>query len=552
MRTITFLIINCLIFLSAQAQIGLSSTQWQEDLRFLQTTIHQEYPFLLKKISKEDFDASVEKLHTEIPNLQEHEIIVGLARIVSSIKYGHTAISLSSWNSIGPVKFHRIPVNFYWYNDGIHLQGVHKKYEINLGAKVLEIEGMPIEKALKMIYPTVPAENDQYFKAFGISNLGIPEVLHAQKISSSLKPSISLKLEKDGKSWIQEFEAAKTYDYPGSYSHFQEKGDWLDARDNGIDPLYLKNLGKIYFYEYLPEDKAVYVRQSQIQDDPSADIPTFYAEVFDFIEKNEVEKLIIDVRLNGGGNNYKNKPVVTGIIQSEKINQVGRLFVIVGRRTFSACQNLINELDNYTNAIFIGEPSAENINFYGDVHRVLLPNSKIPTRLSFAWWQDKPQWENADWTAPHIAVDMSFAEYAANQDPVLQTALDFTDNDFVLDPMDHLTKLYEQGKLQELGAEAAKFVADPRYKFFDFEAQFNQVGYNLLGGRQFEPAIMVFQLNTQLFPKSANAWDSLGEAFWKTDNKEKAIEYYEKAISLDPNGPIGENRRKMLKEIRGE
>ena len=42
------------------------------------------------------------------------------------------------------------------------------------------------------------------------------------------------------------------------------------------------------------------------------------------------------------------------------------MFVIIGRRTFSACQNLVNELDNYTNAIFIGEPTAENINFYGD------------------------------------------------------------------------------------------------------------------------------------------------------------------------------------------
>ena len=150
MRTISLLIISSLFFLSSQAQIGLSSTQWQEDLRFLQNTIHQDYPFLLKKISKEDFDASVEKLHADIPNLEEHEIIVGLARIVSSIKYGHTAISLSSWNSSGPVKFHRIPVNFYWYNDGMHLQGVHKKYENALGAKVLEIEGMPIEKALKM------------------------------------------------------------------------------------------------------------------------------------------------------------------------------------------------------------------------------------------------------------------------------------------------------------------------------------------------------------------------------------------------------------------
>ncbi|MEM6805734.1 MAG: hypothetical protein AAF696_30325, partial [Bacteroidota bacterium] len=203
MRTITLLITISLLFLSSKAQLNLSSEQWQEDLRFLQNKIHKDYPFLLKKISKEDFDQKVEKLYQEIPQLEEHEIIVGLARIVSSIKYGHTAISLSSWNSTGPVKFHRLPVNFYQYNDGIFLQGLHKSYENSLGAKVLEIEGIPIGKALEMIYPTVPAENEQFFKSFGISNLGIPEVLHAQKIIPSLKSNISLKLEKGGKVFEQ-------------------------------------------------------------------------------------------------------------------------------------------------------------------------------------------------------------------------------------------------------------------------------------------------------------------------------------------------------------
>ena len=265
-----------------------------------------------------------------------------------------------------------------------------------------------------------------------------------------------------------------------------------------------------------------------------------------------MDKLILDLRLNGGGNNYKNKPVVTGIIETEKINKPGKFMVIIGRRTFSACQNLVNELSNYTNAVFIGEPTAENINFYGDNRPVLLPNTKTNAYLSFAWWQDKPQWENADWTAPHIAVDMSFEQYRNNEDPVLQTALDFSDENFILDPMNYYRNLFTSGKIEELQSEVTRMIQDPSYQFFDFEGEFNKAGYDLLSARRFEEAVFVFTMNTQLFPESANAWDSLAEGYWKSGDIEKAKEYYNKAISLDPDGNIGANSMKMLKRIAAE
>lgn len=207
------------------------------------------------------------------------------------------------------------------------------------------------------------------------------------------------------------------------------------------------------------------------------------------------KKLLLDVRLNGGGNNYKNKPVVTGIIRTEKINQPGKLFVITGRRTFSACQNLVNELSNYTEAIFVGEPTGENINFYGDNREVVLPNSNIPVRLSYAWWQDKPQWENGPWTAPHIAVEVSSEDYRTNYDPVLQAALDFSADQFILDPMQHLTNLYTTGKMEQLQADAARIIHDPMYRFFDFEGEFNKAGYNVLKGGDIGTAIAILLLS---------------------------------------------------------
>ena len=533
---------------STIAQINITKEQWQADLRFLQQTVHKDYSFLFKKITAEQFDKEVNLLFEQIPSLEEHQIIVGLAKIVALFGYGHTAIWLRGGanQSYG---FHKMPYHLYQFSDGVYIQGVHKKYSKAIGAKVLKIEDMPIEEALKAIKPALPVENDQFFKGYGYSYLQIPEVLHAQGIMSELKSTVTLSLEKNGAVFSQTFEQVDA-ESNVSYGFVQNNEDWLDIRNQDQTPLWLKNLDQIYYYEYLPKYKAVYVRHSQIQDDPKINIPDFYNEVFDFVEQNDVEKLILDVRLNGGGNNYKNKPIVTGVIRNEKINQSGKFFVILGRRTFSACQNLVNELDNYTNVVFVGEPTGENINFYGDNRNVALPNSKISARLSFAWWQDKPQWENRDWLLPHVPTELSFEDYVNNNDPAVEAIWAYDYDSPIVDPMQHLTDLFTAGKLNEIKPEATRLLKDPRYQYYPFEDQFNKAGHSLLNNGQTMPALFVLQMNNEFFPESAKTWDSLAEAHWKAGQIEKAVSLYKKAIELDPNGPTGENSKKMLEQIK--
>lgn len=533
------------ISLHVLAQNKLSAKQWQEDLKFFQTQVHQDYPFLFKKITATDFDKAVREFNDAIPGMQDHEVMVGFSRMVSLFKYGHTRLGFSD----SPIKLHQLPMVLYQFNDGIFITGVHKDYEQALGKKVIAIEGMPVEEVLKAIYSAVPVENEQFFKAYGLRYVMIPEVLHAQGVTASLKKTISITLANDASSFEVDVAAIQDLEIPTTYGMVKEGGDWLEVSNKTNIPYYKKHLDKIYYMEYLADEKTVYVRQSQIQDDPSEDIPAFYKKVFDFIGNNDVEKFILDVRLNGGGNNYKNKPVITGVIKADKINKPGKFIVILGRRTFSACQNLVNELSNYTNAVFVGEPTSENINFYGDNRRVQLPNSGLNTYLSFAWWQDKPQWENGPWLAPHIAADTSFEQYRTNQDPVMEAALEFSDSNFILDPMAHLTALFEAGELETVASEAMRMVKDPQYQFFYFEREFNQVGYRLIGAGRLQEATYVLGMNTQLFPDSANAWDSLAEAYWKAGDLEKAKELYKKAIAMDPEGVVGENARKMLKEL---
>lgn len=465
MKKIILLLLCSAFTCSCFSQTVISAADSQSDLKFLKQTVHKDYPFLFKKVTAEKFDSAVEKLHKEIPGMKEYEILAGLGRIVCLFQYGHTNLS---WHE-SPVKYHMTPVNFYWFSDGVFIEGADKKYAQAVGARLLKVEGVPAMQALEAMRPLVPAENVQYFKSYSLDLLTIPEALHAQRITKELKTNVTYTLERDGKTFDLAITAVSAFRFPREYGFVKTGGEWTSARNQDVTPYYLKNLEKIYYFEYLPEQKTVYVRHSQIQDDKEEAIPAFYKRVFDFIDKNDVERLVLDVRLNGGGNNYKNKPIVTGVIESKKINKPGKFFVIIGRRTFSACQNLVNELHNYTNAVFVGEPTAENINFYGDTRRIELPKSKLPVFLSFAWWQDKPQWENDDWLAPQLVVEMSFDDYRINRDPVLDACLQFSDKDVVLNPMRYLRELFVDGKLDQVETEAMKMVTDPRYRYIKFE-----------------------------------------------------------------------------------
>jgi tetratricopeptide (TPR) repeat protein len=84
---------------------------------------------------------------------------------------------------------------------------------------------------------------------------------------------------------------------------------------------------------------------------------------------------------------------------------------------------------------------------------------------------------------------------------------------------------------------------------FDFgEASLNMFGYALLGEEQAADAIAIFRLNAEQFPESANAWDSLGEAYLAAGETEQAIESYEKSLALDPEN---RNAAEKLRQIRG-
>lgn len=67
------------------------------------------------------------------------------------------------------------------------------------------------------------------------------------------------------------------------------------------------------------------------------------------------------------------------------------------------------------------------------------------------------------------------------------------------------------------------------------ESELNNLGYQLVYAGRISEAIEIFRLNIATYPDYANGFDSMGEVYMIAGQKEKAIEYYKKAIALDSN-----------------
>jgi tetratricopeptide (TPR) repeat protein len=78
------------------------------------------------------------------------------------------------------------------------------------------------------------------------------------------------------------------------------------------------------------------------------------------------------------------------------------------------------------------------------------------------------------------------------------------------------------------------------------EEDVNSFGYELLSNNKNDEALKIFRLNTILYPKGYNTFDSYGEVLLKLGNKTEAVKAYRRSLELNPEN---ENAKKILAEL---
>ncbi|MDH3587866.1 MAG: S41 family peptidase [Gammaproteobacteria bacterium] len=405
----------------------ISDQQWTADLQQLATSIKTIHFKPFHVLPEVEFNAAVEQLESQIPELSEREIIVRMAEIVARLGDGHTRLHIprlypelalpaelghsgTKPPKFDSLKFRQSPVRFQLFSDGLFVVAATPRHRDLIGQKVLSFDETPVDEAIEASKLVSFFENESRAKLMAPDRLALPDVIHILGISASSELIELTTVDHTGHELTT---ALQTLNDP--------KQSFVSDAPPSL-PLWLARRSEYRWYEILSDSDAIYVQVNEFEENPATPYGDFVAETLEAARKAGVSRYVIDLRHNFGGVGAWVTSFVTGLGSSE-FNEYGRLYVLVGRTTFSAAQFFMHKFEELTYAMFVGEPSGAKPSHFGDGRRIVLENSGLTLRVSTIYWHS---WLTNDFRAainPHLSAPISSSDYFNGFDPVLDAAL---------------------------------------------------------------------------------------------------------------------------------
>ena len=393
--------------------------RWREDLSVLREKMPALHANLFHAMTRAQFDSALAAADQSLPRMARHQVIVELQKLCALVGDGHT--NVNPWRDTSAV-FHQLPLALYSFEDGIFVRAATHARRALLGARLVGVGGVPVEQALARISPLISRDNRMGIRAWAPVLLTMPEVLHAVGLSDDPRRA-TFRLETAKGVHETSLSAEGLFPMLTGDTDLTWVGrpGWVDARDKTPPLLWLSDPNNKYWYRNLPRSRSLYCQLNMIQQKSEDSLHAFLTRAIAAADSSGAERFILDLRLNGGGNGYWNRDIVRAVIKS-RYDMPGRLVVITGRRTWSAAQMLISELENLADVVFVGEPSASRGNVYGDSKKIVLPNSHLTVRVSSLYWQLSDPRDDREFIEVNVPAPLTYADYAAGRDPALDAA----------------------------------------------------------------------------------------------------------------------------------
>lgn len=371
-------------------------SRWMNDIAYLEKTLPQVHKNLYFHLSDSEFHKQLEELKAKVHDYTDEQLGIALSVILSGIGDTHTGSNIGA-------EF-RYPIELHWFAEGIYITGTTKEYQDLLDARITALNGRKIEEAVNTLRPLLAGANESWFKTQIVYYLPIPGVLKYFGLSDSDELELSVEL-KNG-------QTEKVKLKPMSYKEYVA----LD-RPDGTVPLYRSHPEENYWYEYLEEEKTIYLNYSSCRQMRDKPFEIFDKEFWNFVKSHAADKLVLDIRENRGGISTILDPFIKELKKSS-FNKQGKLYVIIGKDTYSSAVLNAVSLKKNTNACFVGEATGGEPNHYGDVKQFKLPNSGITVRYSTKYfhWLD----QDTNTIEPDKVIKETFAAYRGGTDTVLE------------------------------------------------------------------------------------------------------------------------------------
>jgi len=413
----------------------LTADDFAVAVRAVYDTMLSRSPDPFRAFPRDVFEAELERFQKRKSPIGEAEAFVEVGKFLGRMRDGHSWVSLDADTEL----FSRaVPLRFWKFSDGLYVRAAAPELEELVGARVLGVDGVPVEEAWDRMHDAVggggriaTARAQVYFE--------IPEFLAAVGLAKDRDAArFDFRLV-DGRRVERTVRAVpyETYDAVWQASHkWETPAGWIEPP--GADSAaWFGRRDEAFWFEVLPGSETLYLAGNQStydRDNPwnpeKDDFRPFLNEAFSVAAERGVRRIVIDLRNNNGGFTSLWQPLVHHLIRSDEARQ-GLLFVVIGRLTESAAVAWAAKIETNTAAVFVGEPTASPPNFYNDFAGGRRPKYDVPgTALNFRVANSVEQW-SAPWDDrraiyPDVPTPLSYADFAAGRDPALRAILEVT------------------------------------------------------------------------------------------------------------------------------
>lgn len=391
----------------------LDMLQWEVKRKAIRSSAHQDLTA---------FYTSLAKLRKEIDTLNDAQIIVELMKMIRWIGDGHSNLFLP----VARPEFRQtLPVQFYQFEEGLYIISSDSKYKELLGSQILQFEKKNIGEVNNALEPLIGRDNKMNILLRLPYLMRHPILLKTLGLIPDTK-EVKLKI-KNLKGEVKIVSVFADTSQPDIWNIQPNPKEWISFPETlqATMPPYLKNNDKVFWFDYSPATKIIYAQVNRIRNTPEETLSGFASKLSGYINENDIEKLVVDLRGNNGGNTFSGWDFVSEILHNDKINKKGHLFVIIGRRTFSAAQNTATYFERLTNAIFVGEPTGSQPNFVGDEAPIKLPYSHIELNISGVLWQSSWGVDKRIWIPPLLYTPPTFEAFKANRDMSMEAIINY-------------------------------------------------------------------------------------------------------------------------------
>lgn len=417
MRTTTFILLLTIYAPTAYSQ----RINWSDDLDYLKKKLPKKHKNLFFNLSQDEFNNAIEILKRQSPDLSDISIAIKLQQIIVKIGDSHTNVNYDELAEDN----NTVPFRTYLFDDGLYILWANEKYSDLLGQKLISINGYSVNQLFDSLRTMVVNDNEAIVKEY------IPKRIlterHILKHFQFLTDSVDF-IEHEGVDGLM------------GRTKFHSDDRLIKVKFFNADnlPIGWSNRQSFFWEKYLPDSKIYYIQYNKCwskeleyrfgNKKTAEKLPSFtefQAGVIDFIKRNGDIKLVFDMRFNGGGDSKQGQYLIEKI-KGESINQDEKIFVLIGRNTFSSAIINTIQFKKMTRAITVGEETAGKTQSYGEVKEIKLPSSKLTIEYSTKYFKLTDTYLKT--ITPDIKIPVTFSDYKMGVDSFVKYVKDYQSN----------------------------------------------------------------------------------------------------------------------------